>query len=208
MRYPSARILIFAKAPVPGYAKTRLIPVLGEQGAADLQARMIHRTVTLAMDSGLAPVELWICGDSGLKFFDAFRSAVGGRIHMQTGPDLGARMGHAIGQTLQGAEFAVLIGTDCLALEIEHLEAACAALAGGSDAVLGPAEDGGYVLIGLRRFDFRIFDGIVWGTSDVLRQTRECISGLGWACSELPVLWDVDQPEDLERLMARGNTSP
>jgi len=202
MYFPNGRILIFAKAPVPGYAKTRLIPVLGEQGAADLHAKLIHRTVDLAVASKLAPVELWICGDTGLEFFDAFRDAVGGRIHLQTGPDLGARMAHALEQALRDAAFAVLIGTDCPALDVAHLERACAALTEGADAVLGPAEDGGYVLIGLRRADSRVFEDIAWGTSEVLRQTRERIRRLGWACSELPVLWDVDHPGDLERLRA------
>lgn len=202
MRYPNARILIFAKAPVPGYAKTRLIPALGAQGAAELQARLIRRTVDLAIASGLAPVELWVCGHSGLEFFDAFHHAVDGRIHPQSGADLGARMGHALDHALKAADFAVLIGTDCPPLEITHLERACAALAGGADTVLGPAEDGGYVLIGLRRCDPRIFDGIAWGTPEVLRQTRERIGALGWVGRELPVLWDVDQPHDLERLAA------
>lgn len=202
MRYPNGRILVFAKAPVPGYAKTRLIPVLGAQGAADLQARLIRRTVDLAVASALAPVDLWISGESGLDCFDAYRCAIDGTIQLQSGPDLGARMGHALGQTLQEAEFAVLIGTDCPPLGIVHLEHACAALTDGADVVLGPAEDGGYVLIGLRRCNPGIFDGIAWGTSEVLRQTRERIRSLGWAAHELPVLWDVDVPADLERLMS------
>lgn len=202
MRFPDGRILIFAKAPVPGYAKTRLIPVLGAQGAADLQARLIRRTVELAVASGRAPVELWISGDTGLEFFDAFRSAIDGRIHLQSGPDLGARMGHAFEQTLQEAEFAVLIGTDCPPMDSAYLERAFVELAKGVDVVLGPAEDGGYVLIGLRRCDPLIFDGIAWGTADVLRHTRERIRSLGWTCRELSLLWDVDRPEDLERLMA------
>lgn len=200
MHYPTGRILIFAKAPVPGYAKTRLISVLGDQGAADLQARLIRRTVDLAVVSGLAPVELWISGDSGLEFFDPFRSTIDGRIYLQSGPDLGARMGHAFEQTSQAAEFAVLIGTDSPPLDIAYLERACAALTEGIDIVLGPAEDGGYVLIGLRCCDPLIFDGIAWGTSEVLRQTRERIRQLGWTCHELPALWDVDRPDDIDRL--------
>lgn len=200
MRHPNARILIFAKAPVPGYAKTRLISALGAQGAADLQARLIHRTVALAVTSRLAPAELWICGDAGLEFFDAFASDIHGRIFVQSGADLGARMAHAFDQAMHDADFALLIGTDCPALDVAYLERACATLAAGGDVVLGPAEDGGYVLIGLRRPDPRVFGNIDWGTSDVLPQTRERIRQLGWTCSELPVLWDVDQPEDLERL--------
>lgn len=200
MRYPNGRILVFAKAPVPGYAKTRLIPVLGAQGAADLQAKLIRRTVALAAGSRLAPTQLWACGGTGLEFFDGFESILDNRVHLQTGSDLGARMQHAFEQTLQDAEFAVLIGTDCPALEAVHLERACAALAEGSDVVLGPAEDGGYVLIGLRRSEPRIFQDIAWGTSSVLSQTRTQIHRLGLRSTELPVLWDLDEPRDLERL--------
>lgn len=200
MRYPNGRILIFAKAPVPGYAKTRLIPVLGAQGAAELHARLIHRTVAVAVESRLAPVELWICGDTGLDFFESFRTSVDSRIHMQTGADLGARMGHAVGQALQDAAFAVLIGTDCPVLDAAYLERACAALADGRDMVLGPAVDGGYVLIGLGRPEPAIFENVAWGTSAVLAQTREQVRSLGLACTELPVLWDVDEPGDLARL--------
>lgn len=202
MRYPNARILIFAKAPVPGYAKTRLIPVLGAQGAADLHARLIRRTVALAVESRLAPVEIWICGGEGLEFFDAFQSVIDGRMHVQTGADLGARMGHALEQALGRADFAVLIGTDCPILGAAGLGEACASLNAGCDVVLGPAEDGGYVLIGLRRAAPSLFENIAWGTSDVLRQTRERIRRLEWVCHELPTLWDVDHPQDLERLGA------
>lgn len=205
MRYPNGRILIFAKAPVPGYAKTRLIPVLGEQGAADLHAKFVRRMVALAVESRLAPVELWTCGGGGLEFFDTFRTAVDGRIHPQSGADLGARMGHAIGEALSDADFAILIGTDCPVLDATHLERACTLLAADSDCVLCPAEDGGYVLIGLRRFESRIFENIVWGTSTVLTQTRERILGLGLTCAELPTLWDVDEPSDLERLRICGS---
>lgn len=200
LRHPNARIIVFAKSPVPGYAKTRLIPVLGAQGAADLQARLIRRTVDLAVGSALAPVSLWVCGATGREFFATFQHAVGGRILLQTGSDLGARMGYALEHALQDAEFAVLIGSDCPVLDVTHLEHACAVLAAGADLTLGPAEDGGYVLIGLRRFDPLLFDAIAWGSSTVLEQTRERSRRLGWTCGELPLLWDVDRPEDLERL--------
>ena len=203
MRYPNGRILVFAKAPVPGYAKTRLIPVLGAQGAADLQARLIRRTVALAVESRLARTHLWACGGTGFEFFDAFKCVLDNRVYLQTGSDLGARMQHAFERTLQDAELAVLIGTDCPALEAVHLEVACAALAEGSDVVLGPAEDGGYVLIGLRRSEPRVFQNIAWGTSAVLQQTRKQIHRLGLRSTELSVLWDLDEPRDLERLKAR-----
>jgi uncharacterized protein len=203
MDYPGGRILIFAKAPVPGYAKTRLIPVLGEQGAADLQAELIRRTVGMAVESRLAPVQLWTCGDTDQDYFGALRSIVKGELYVQSGDDLGARMHHALEQALRVAEFAVLIGTDCPAMGGDYLARACAALAEpGTDAVLGPAEDGGYVLIGLRRCDTRLFENVAWGTADVLAHTRRRLDGLGWPRRELSMQWDLDRPQDLGRMVA------
>jgi hypothetical protein len=104
----------------------------------------------------------------------------------------------------------VLVGTDCPALTADYLAQAFALLDGGADAVVGPAEDGGYILIGLRRTDKRLFDGVAWGTASVLDETRARLAALGWSWQELETLWDVDRPEDLERLMSgsynMGNT--
>lgn len=208
MRYPNGCILVFAKAPVQGYAKTRLIPVLGAQGAADLQAQLIRRTLQTAIGSRLAPVQLWSCGAEGHAFFDAFVHDVDGRIYVQRGPDLGSRMAHACAQALHGADFAVIIGTDCPALDGVYLERACAALQSGPDVVLGPAEDGGYVLIGLRRAEPRLFEDIDWGTSAVLAQTRAQVRRLGACACELPMLWDVDDADDLARWQAWQTAQP
>lgn len=202
MQYPQGRILIFAKAPVPGYTKTRLIPALGAQGAADLQAKLIRKTVDMAVETDLAQVQLWTCGDEERALFDEYYAAVKGEIHNQYGNDLGARMENALAQTLGVAEFAVLIGTDCPAMGCDYLESACEALATGCDAVLGPAEDGGYVLIGLRRNHSHLFENIPWSTADVLSQTRQRLDDLEWSRPELATLWDVDHPKDLKRLIA------
>lgn len=203
MRYPNGRILVFAKAPVPGYAKTRLIPVLGEQGAAHLQAKLIRKTLCTAVESRLAPVQLWTCGDADQDYFEEFRPIIDNALYEQRGDDLGARMRHALAEALCAAEFAVLIGTDCPAMDKDYLGRACAALAESNhDAVLGPAEDGGYVLIGLRRCDSRPFENIAWGTPVVLDETRRRLDDLGWSRQELTVQWDVDDAQDLKRLSA------
>jgi glycosyltransferase A (GT-A) superfamily protein (DUF2064 family) len=94
-----------------------------------------------------------------------------------------------------------LIGSDCPALAPRHLRRADKALRGGADAVLAPAEDGGYVLIGLSRFDRRLFDGIAWGSAKVLEETRARLRALGWRWQELETLWDVDRPADYRRLV-------
>ena len=202
MRYPHARILVFCKPPIPGQAKTRLIPALGAEGASYLHAELARATVARAVRSALAPVELWASAAPEHAFFQHLRADFECGLLTQHGDDLGARLAHALKTTLADADFAVLIGTDCPALDEHYLAEACAALANGADAVLGPAEDGGYTLIGLRHMDKRLFEGVAWGTDRVLSETRERLTALGWRWQELETLWDVDLPEDLERLMA------
>jgi len=198
MGFPAARLMIFAKAPVAGAAKTRLAPVLGEQGAAELQARLTERTLALAINANLAPVELWCSPDCSHPFFQSATSATERRV--QHGQGLGERIAHAFATLLAHHPYAVLIGTDCPAMTQDYLARAFASLDGGADAVIGPAEDGGYVLLGLRRMDKCLFEDVTWGTGKVLEQTRERLVALGWRWEELETLWDVDRPEDLERL--------
>jgi rSAM/selenodomain-associated transferase 1 len=200
MRYPHARILVFCKPPIPGQAKTRLIPALGAEGAADLHAELARATVARAVCSRLAPVELWASASPEHPLFQRLCADHACVLQTQCGDDLGARMAQALETTLADADFAVLIGTDCPALDEHYLAEACAALANGADAVLGPAEDGGYVLIGLHRSDPALFAGMAWGTSAVLAQTRRRLAALAWSVHELATLWDLDRPEDLERL--------
>lgn len=203
MRYPQARILVFCKPPIPGQAKTRLIPALGAQGAADLHAELARATVARAVRSGLASVEVWASAEPEHEFFQCLRNDFACASMTQHGDDLGARMAQAFEATLANAEFAVMIGTDCPVLDENYLAQACAALAEGADAVLGPAEDGGYVLIGLRRFDPALFTDMPWGGAEVLARTRarlaDLVDGLGWSVRELATLWDVDRAEDLVR---------
>ena len=99
---------------------------------------------------------------------------------------------------------ALLIGSDCPALTARHLRQADRALRDGADAVFVPCEDGGYALIGLKRVDARLFDGIAWGGETVMAETRSRLRGLGWRWRELETLWDVDRPEDYQRLLASG----
>lgn len=191
---------MFAKAPVPGAVKTRLIPALGAEGAAALSARLITRTLDTIRACALAPVELHVSPDLGHPFIQSLLKDASLPLVPQRGADLGGRMQAALAAALETADFAVLIGSDCPAMDCNYLQRACAALAGGHDAVMGPAEDGGYVLIGVRRSVPALFDGVEWGSDRVLEQTRQRLIELGWACLELPTLWDLDRPEDLARL--------
>jgi rSAM/selenodomain-associated transferase 1 len=196
MRPAFMRVIVFAKAPVAGAAKTRLIPALGAAGAARLHERLIDRALATASGAGLGPVELWCAPDSTHPFF-ASRAARFGVSPTEQGPgDLGERMHRALAAGLP----ALLIGADCPALTPEYLRDAAAALAAGDDAVLGPAEDGGYVLVAARRIRPEVFARIRWGGSHVMEEQRARLGALGWRWSELPPLWDVDRPADLARL--------
>lgn len=197
-RHPDALIQIFARPPAPGQVKTRLIPALGARGAAELHVRLLRRTVAMALGARLAPVQLWCASEVDHPVF----VETGLPRRRQRGPDLGARMAAALAQGLREARRVVLIGSDCPAMAAAYLEAALAALA-EHDAVLGPAEDGGYVLIGLRRMA-DLFTGVAWGTARVLEQTRARLADAGLTWQELDPLWDVDRPADLARLSRLG----
>lgn len=198
-RYPDARILIFSKAPLPGRAKTRLIPQLGEQGAAEFSARLIRHVVQLTARSRLCPLQLWCAPDSSHALFQELHGAYGVELKQQQGRDLGERMAHALADGLSGSSPVVLIGSDCPAITADYLEQALQVLVNGSDCVLGPAEDGGYVLVGQSVPNTAMFEKVNWGTPEVLQQTRQRLSAAGLAWSELATLWDVDRAEDIAR---------
>jgi uncharacterized protein len=192
------RLVVLARAPVAGQVKRRLIPALGDQGAAELYSRLARRCVANAKQAAIAPVELWCTPDTDHPFFRDCSRDFGVSLHAQQGEDLGQRMFRALAQELP----ALIMGSDCISLCPADLREAAAALERGADAVLGPAEDGGYVLLGLARASPTLFDGIAWGGDRVLVDTRTRLRQLGWRWHELPVRWDVDRPEDLARLGA------
>jgi hypothetical protein len=197
---PAVNIAVFARAPVAGQTKTRLIPLLGADGAAALQRRLIERTLATAAAVAGARVTLWVSGDAAHPFVVEAARRVGAALAEQRGADLGARMNHAFECT--GAPL-VLIGTDCPQLSADDLAGAAAALA-VHDVVIQPATDGGYVLIGLARPQPPLFESIDWGGPQVLQQTRSRVEALGLRCALRPALDDLDTPADLQRALAAG----
>lgn len=197
---PSAQIglAIFARAPVAGQAKTRLIPLLGEDGAADLQDWMLQRTVAMAFAADVGPVTLWCEGDIEHRAFIRCRELGPLRIRPQVAGDIGRRMLAAV-QEAPTAAGTLVIGTDCPVLDAAYLREAARSLV-ERDAVLIPVEDGGYVLIGMKTPAAGAFAGIAWSTPQVMAQTRQSLAALGWRWTELATLWDVDRPEDVEHL--------
>lgn len=193
-------VAILARAPIPGQAKTRLIPALGADGAARLQRWLLQRTVAMALVADVGPVSLWCAGDPSHRDFALCRAFGSVALHHQAEGDLGARMLKAV-ECSPTAAGTLVIGTDCPALTAAHLREAARAL-GDNDAVAIPAEDGGYVLIGMQAPAPELFAGIDWGSERVMAQTRQRLAALGWRWSEPDLLWDVDLPRDLERLYA------
>ncbi|MGQ0547610.1 MAG: TIGR04282 family arsenosugar biosynthesis glycosyltransferase [Betaproteobacteria bacterium] len=188
-------IIVFARAPVPGRAKTRLIPRLGAWGAARLHLRLLRQALRTAAAANCGPVEL-----HGTTAHSHFRTLKGFRL--QRGKDLGERMHRAVSASLRRHERVILIGSDCPALQPRDLRRADAWLKGACDAVLAPAEDGGYGLIALRKVSSLLFEAMRWGGAEVYEETRRRLERLGWRWRALRTVWDVDRPEDLERLRA------
>jgi len=197
------RVAVFAKAPVPGQVKTRLAEVLGADAAAGLHAGLVRHALATAVASGLGPVELWCAPDERHDFFERCAADFGARLHAQRGADLGARMRFAFDEAFARGEALVVMGADCPALRPGELRAAAAALR-AHDVAIVPAEDGGYVLLAMARAVPEIFEGVAWGSPSVMGETRSRLAAAGVAWSELPASWDVDRPEDYERLRREG----
>jgi len=196
---------VFAKAPVPGFAKTRLIPVLGVDGAARLQGALVRHALAVCCAAAHALngcVELWCAPDAEHPLFERCATDFGVRLESQRGSDLGERMCGAFRAGLRRAAAVFLLGSDAPGLTAEDLIAAVGTLASGSDGVLVPALDGGYVLIGLTRLEAGLFEGVEWGTARVLAQTRRRLLSLGYEWEELPDQGDLDTPADWQRLVA------
>lgn len=206
-----ALTIVFAKVPRAGEVKTRLIPRLGAEGAAALHRQLVQRTLATVCEAGLGPVELHAAPDANDAFLRDCAQRHGVTLQPQRGGDLGARLCHAFDDALARHGRVLIVGTDCPVLTAQHLRDAAAALAAAHDAVLIPAEDGGYALIGLTRCDYRLFDGIAWGGDTVLEATRERLRALHWRWHELETLWDIDRPEDYRRwseLIVNNDNAP
>jgi rSAM/selenodomain-associated transferase 1 len=199
-------IAVMAKAPVAGYAKTRLIPALGAGGAARLHRQLTLRTLATACAADLGPVTLWCAPDTRHRFFCAAQNKFAVDLRVQSGNDLGTRMARIF--DTRGAAPLLLVGTDCPALDSAHLHAAARTLREGNDAAFVTTEDGGYFLIGLRKPVPELFVDIDWSTDRVMVQTRQRLAALGLYWQEVAMLWDVDRPEDIARWqLLQGNQS-
>jgi hypothetical protein len=149
-------------------------------------------------DANLAPWEVWVSGDPHNPLLTGMKLPV--PLRQQRGHDLGERMWAAAEASLVGSASVLLVGTDCPSVDVDYLREASRLLRAGSQVVIGPAEDGGYVLLGLTRSVRELFVDMPWGTDKVLQLTLERLEGLGLPFSRLPARWDVDRADDLARL--------
>jgi hypothetical protein len=192
----AVRIVIFAKAPVPGRVKTRLISALGEAGAAHLAERMLEQALQQALAAAVGPVELCMSPAPDAPEWVGIPLPAGIETSGQGEGDLGARMARAAQRATARGEAVLLTGTDCPDLTAERLRVAAARLA-GHDAVLHRAEDGGYPLLGLRAFDASLFQAMPWSTPGVADLTLQRLADLGWTVWVGDTLRDIDEPADL-----------
>jgi len=201
-QHSDAVILIFCKAPIAGQVKTRLIPTLTAEQAAQLHIELTLNTLQRATQQPLCPVQLWCTPSINHEFFNTLAQNYPITLWQQQGNDLGERMNHALNTALKHYQRAVLIGCDCPSLTPQDLAAAIHALNEQTPVVLAPAEDGGYVLIGLNRPHPELFTDMPWSQSHLMQQTRARCQQHGIAYCELSTQWDVDTPADLLRYRA------
>ena len=203
-------LLVFAKPPVAGHVKTRLAAAIGAEAAArvyrDLLATTLGHAHAAWRSRIVDHIELWSAGDGNDPFLRGIGTAFGAKLHVQAEGDLGARMAHAIDDAFTRASSVLLIGSDCPLLEPARLAEAAGALC-TYEAVLVPAEDGGYVLLGARRA--LPLQGIRWSSPHTLADTTAAFERHGIRLATLPPSWDVDDAAGLARFDAlRNATAP
>ncbi len=184
--------MLFARSPRVGAVKTRLAPAIGPTAAARLHQALLRHSAGCVAASGLPAT---LCSDGEIDIAPDWPRRA------QRGTDLGERMRRALLETVAEGAAPILIGSDCPDIDAAYLHAAASALAEGAALVLGPAEDGGYGLIGCRgAVPDQLFQGISWGSDSVLRDTLARASACGLRTRLLKEIWDVDRPADLQRL--------
>jgi len=195
------RIVIMAKAPIPGLCKTRLIPVLGKNGAAVLAGQMLTNTINTAIESDVGHIECCITPspESLASLVASYPSTI--RWTTQVEGDLGMKMADAVRRVTHAGESIILLGTDCPGLTALHLQQAAQWLEQGYASLI-PVEDGGYCLLGLNQYAAALFASVPWSTSKVAEITRQRIIDLGWRLFETEPLFDIDVPEDLARFQS------
>lgn len=192
------KLLIFAKSPILGEVKTRLQPEYTHEQSLALHKKLVKNTLDITKTLSDIDIELCCAPNRNSTFFLQCENQYPVTLTNQNGDELGERMAFAFSRALQISEKVVIIGTDCPEMNAAYLHLALQAL-DKHDAVIGPAADGGYVLLGLKHFSPELFARFSWGTDTVLTQTRDVLKRLGWSWHELETRHDLDRPEDLHQ---------
>ena len=190
-------LLVFAKSPVAGQVKTRLIPDIGRHRETTLYKELLTRTLDTVIKTEFSEIQLWVSGNIRHQYFSRLKNKRHFKFYQQTGRDLGDRMFNAFESALSQYPYAVLTGSDCPSLSSADLQSAMTLLESGKEMVLGPAEDGGYYLIGLRKNNAELFSGIKWGEENVFSETCARAKKINFDVSLLPKRSDVDRVSDL-----------
>ncbi len=197
---PTSRelLIIFTRFPFPGQAKTRLIPRLGAQGAADLQRMMTECTFTSCCElAARRHLQVQVFYEGGKEDEITKWLPIGMSHQPQYPGDFGQRIEHAFEYGfLSEMERVIIVGSDCPSLTAKIIEEGFDCLK-KTDLVLGPAHDGGYYMIGLRKQAGLLWQNVSWGTKHVLAQTLKNAKNISLSHSLLKTLADVDRPEDL-----------
>jgi len=192
------KLLIFTKSPVLGEVKTRLQPEYSPEQSLEIHKKLLLKTLALANELENIDIELCCTPDRNTLFFLECENNFPVTLSNQQGDDLGERMAYSLSVALQTHDKVVIIGTDCPDLDKDYMNRAFNAL-NEVDTVIGPANDGGYVLLGLQKFSIELFTGFKWGSDSVLNQTREVLNELSYSYKELGIMHDIDRPEDCQR---------
>jgi rSAM/selenodomain-associated transferase 1 len=192
--FPHGCIVVMVKAPRLGQVKTRMQPVLLPAQSLALHCDLAYDIIERLQRYQLAPVILQISDQH--EFFDQFPLPK----RLQRGDDLGVRMAHAAQQALNDVDWVVLVGADCPFLDKDYLSAAMQLLQKGEQAVVGPASDGGYVLLGLHAVHDDLFSNMSWGAETVFAETSKRLNNLAWRWQSMPIRDDIDRVEDLKKL--------
>jgi len=202
MLFDDTVILLFAKAPVEGKVNTRLIDDIGVKAATKLQHELIHQRLSMLEQANLCSVNLMCVPDIQHECFLQCEKIYSVSLNKQLGKNIGYRMLNGVRQALQNYKYCIVIGSDAPALDEEKIKQAIEVLHAETDVVFVPAEDGGYVLVGLQQAYEFLFQQINWGSGEVMQQTRNKLKENNVSFKELEICWDIDRVEDYERYRA------
>ncbi len=195
-------LICFCKHPEPGFVKSRLAKAIGEERASLIYEKLLLFTLLTVREVNL-DAYLYCFPNIHHELLEQYSNLYSISLRQQADGDLGAKMFHAMHEHINKDANVVLIGSDCLEIDADYILRAFNYLNSGYEIILGPAQDGGYALIGANKIDESIFKNICWSTTAVLDRTKQNISKLGWRYKCLSEVRDLDNIDDYEYFLAQ-----